>query len=68
MTILNQHYVDLICKYCIHCAKDGCLKDVPWYAVSMSCKFFEDGKPVRRSSKVSSGVFKGGVSGGQFKG
>jgi hypothetical protein len=46
MTEVSIRYYPLICKYCIHC-KGGCLKDVPWYAVSLSCGFFEDGKPVK---------------------
>jgi hypothetical protein len=53
MTPLSQHYLGLICKYCINCSEGGCSKDVPWYAVSLGCNFFEDGKPVvRRSLKA----------------
>jgi hypothetical protein len=46
MTPVSQHYLGLICKYCIHCHDGGCFKDVPWYAVTLECNFFEDGKPV----------------------
>jgi hypothetical protein len=54
MTDASVHYYPLICKYCIHC-KGGCLKNVPWYAASLSCGFFEEGEPVvgvKRSKKL----------------
>jgi hypothetical protein len=46
MTALSDHYLSLICQYCVHCHKDGCSKDVPWYAVSLGCNSFEEGRPV----------------------
>jgi hypothetical protein len=58
MTMVSEHYFDLICKYCIHCRKNKCLQDVPWYAVSLGCNFFEEGRPVVRKPKLA--TFEGG--------
>jgi hypothetical protein len=46
MTSFNERLYGTICKFCVHGQGEGCVKDVPWYAGSIYCKFFEDGEPI----------------------
>jgi hypothetical protein len=46
MTALSEQFKGCICIYCAN-NKGGCLADVPYYAVSIYCKFFREEPLVR---------------------
>jgi hypothetical protein len=47
MSSLSDRYRELICRFCINSRGGVCSKDVPYYAVSLSCRFFEDGEVIK---------------------
>ena len=53
MTELSLVMKDRICRYCGQATEQYCSADVPYYAVSMACKYFTDQKttvrPVREA-------------------
>jgi len=46
MTDVSIQMYPVICKYCANCllveGKHKCLADVPWYCVSIDCKYFAE--------------------------
>jgi hypothetical protein len=46
VTCFSERLYGSICKFCVHGQGEGCVRDVPWYAVSIHCKFFKDGEPI----------------------
>jgi hypothetical protein len=42
MTALSVQMYDIICKYCGQQDGEHCLVDVPYYAVSIYCKYFTE--------------------------
>jgi len=51
MTELSEYMKDKICNYCGN-NKGGCTADVPWYCVTICCKFFiEEAAPVVAKKK-----------------
>jgi hypothetical protein len=44
MTALNERLKNKICTFCGNC-QGGCLADVPYYAVSINCKYFKETSP-----------------------
>jgi hypothetical protein len=54
MTELSEQMKDVICIYCGN-NKGGCIADVPWYCVSIWCKYFveKDTEPVTKKCGTS---------------
>jgi hypothetical protein len=44
MTAISGQMYGVICKYCGRCDGKYCLADVPYYAVSIYCKYFTEEK------------------------
>jgi hypothetical protein len=44
MTAVSERMYGVICKFCGNCDGKHCLADVPYYAVSIHCMYFDDGK------------------------
>jgi hypothetical protein len=44
MTAMSEQMYGVICKYCGNCDGKHCLANVPYYAVSIYCDFFTEGK------------------------
>jgi len=42
MTRLNEAHKCKICVYCANKEGDFCLKDVPYYALSLHCKYYAE--------------------------
>ena len=42
MTALSVQMKDIICKYCSRRDGEHCFEDVPYYAVSIHCKYFAE--------------------------
>jgi hypothetical protein len=43
MTDVSEQMYPIICTYCANCtAEKKCLADVPWYCVSIYCKYFAE--------------------------
>lgn len=53
MTPVSEQMYGAICKYCGNCDGNHCLADVPWYAVSIQCRYFseEEKEPVKKTKE-----------------
>jgi len=49
MTVLNDQAYSVLCKFCANCQELRCVADVPWYAVTVGCKYFTEGDVVPRT-------------------
>ena len=54
MSVVTEQAYRAICQYCTRCINKNCLEGLPWYAVSIHCKYFIDGESVAKKARQSS--------------
>jgi hypothetical protein len=62
MTDVSLQMYDKICKYCGNCDGEHCLADVPWYCVSIHCRYFLEEKievkPIKKRAPSMERIMK----------